>query len=160
MQGRHVRPVASPTPAQRAPPLQHLCSKPFVAFFYWFTFPRFSVSLLHKSVFYPSSAFDLLPECSRACPGRFRPGWPLVFSRGNVLSTSFFPFFGTKLHDGCIWPLLWPKPITFIVFSGRHFSAIMVNPFLVQIRPMPVTVLLLKSAILSKDQLEEEKERF
>lgn len=46
--------------------------------------------------FYPCRAFDLLPECSLACPGRVRPGWPLtIFSGEHFISTFYCCFFFT-----------------------------------------------------------------
>lgn len=84
---------------------------------YWFTFPRFSVFRLHKSVF--TLAERLI--CSR------RPAWPdragsgraglPPFSRGNI-----FDFFcSSKRSHGCIRLPFWPKPIKYILFKRAIF---------------------------------------
>lgn len=95
-----------------------LVLKAFCGIFYWFTFPRFSVFLLHKSVF--TLAEHLICSLSAACPalpcpGSFRPGWPLsIFWEEHFISTFFFFFapndtttasdssFDPKSHIRCV----------------------------------------------------------
>lgn len=140
MQGRHVRPVASPHCLSiflwASEPLRcDTCAQSLLWHFLLIHFSQIFSLYTSQVCFYPCRAFDLLPECSLPCPGRFRPGWPLaIFSREHFISTSLF--FCTKRHDGCVWLLRWPRPITFIVFSGTYFPAITVK----QMRPLSVTV--------------------
>lgn len=121
MQGRHVRPVASPHCLSvflwASEPLRcNTCAQSLLWHFLLIHFSQIFSLYTSQVCFYPCRAFDLLPECSLACPGRFRPGWPLgIFSRDHFISTSLF--FDPKRHDGCIWLLRWPEPIPFIVFS-------------------------------------------
>lgn len=89
MQGRHVCPVASPHCLSvflwASEPLRcNTCAQSLLWHFLLIHFSQIFTLYTSQVCFYPCRAFDLLPECSLAWPGRFRPGLSL-FSPWNIL---------------------------------------------------------------------------
>lgn len=122
-----------------------LVLKAIVAFFIDSLFTDFQ-SFYFTSLFLPLQSIWFAPWVQPAlpCPALAASDHAglSVFSGRNILYRLFFFFF---LHQTT--QRLHPTPpltqrVTFTVFSGRHFSAIMVMPFMLQMTLLAAKVLL------------------